>query len=324
MKIYLTFDYELFFGETPGSVQKCLLEPTEELLRLAQTYQIGLTFFVDVGYLIKLKEYAVDYVSLREDRNLVFEQLKQILRNGHALQLHVHPHWEKSYYLNGKWQIHTDGCYRLSDFSKVEAASIIDRYNQFLIDEFGVVSTAFRAGGWCVQPFEHIREALLQTDIRIDSSVFAGGSFSSSHYDFDFTTAPNLDRYSFNSDVCIAEQGPFMEVPIASLRYSPIFYWKLYILGRIFPLKHKMIGDGKFLAQPGRKKRVLTKSIQNHVSTDGYYVTKLPKAVKVYQKENKKELVVIGHPKSCTYFSLVYLENFLKTYVPNNQFLALR
>ena len=35
MKIAITWDYELFFGERSGSVAQCMLEPTNRLLSLA-------------------------------------------------------------------------------------------------------------------------------------------------------------------------------------------------------------------------------------------------------------------------------------------------
>ena len=55
MNIFLTYDYELFFGESTGSVDKCMIEPTNQLLKIAKEFNIKMTFFVDVGYLIKLK-----------------------------------------------------------------------------------------------------------------------------------------------------------------------------------------------------------------------------------------------------------------------------
>ena len=57
MKIFLTYDYELFFGEPSGSVEKCMLEPTADLLNLAKGKDVFLTFFVDVGYLIQAEKY---------------------------------------------------------------------------------------------------------------------------------------------------------------------------------------------------------------------------------------------------------------------------
>ena len=57
MNIFLTFDYELFFGKHVGTVSKCMLEPTEELFNLAKGLDVSYTFFVYVGYLIQAEKY---------------------------------------------------------------------------------------------------------------------------------------------------------------------------------------------------------------------------------------------------------------------------
>jgi hypothetical protein len=105
--------------------------------------------------------------------------------------------------------------------------------------------------------------------------------------------------------------GQFTEYPIASWKYSPWFYWKLYGWGRVRKAQHKMIGDGQFLAQPGRKKSVLTSSTWNHVSADGYYAGMLTKQLRAYDRKELEHFVVIGHPKGLTKYSLGELEWFI-------------
>ena len=52
MKIAITWDYELFFGEQSGSAQKCMLEPGNRLLEIAQKNGAKFTFFVDDGFAV--------------------------------------------------------------------------------------------------------------------------------------------------------------------------------------------------------------------------------------------------------------------------------
>jgi hypothetical protein len=118
--------------------------------------------------------------------------------------------------------------------------------------------------------------------------------------------------YRFDEDVCEENlNGFFVEYPIATRCYSPLFYWELYVLGRLFPQRHKMLGDGQFLAQPGRKRANLTSTTITHVSTDGYYSSQLLKSVYEYQKMGYSSIVVIGHPKSMTEYSFKKLDQFL-------------
>lgn len=313
MNIYLTFDYELFFGPASGSVEKCMIEPTNKLLAIAKRFQIPMTFFVDAGFLIRLEEESTNYSELAVDLAKIKNQLAEIISIGSSIQLHIHPHWEKAKYENGKWNIDVTNCYKLSDFPDEEIDSIVERYKLYLDGLIQNKTIAFRAGGWCIQPFGKLYSIFKRLEIKIDSSVFAGAYFESTDYFFDFRNAPKKDKYLFEKDVCEeVENGFFTEYPISSFKYSPLFYWRLYILGRLFPSQHKMLGDGVFLAQPGRKKSVLTNFTWNHVSTDGFYASKLEACLKAKSKRQDKEFVVIGHPKGNTLYSLRKLEQFVR------------
>lgn len=321
MNIFLTYDYELFFGESTGSVEKCIIEPTERLLKLSEHFNVKMTFFVDVGYLIKLDEFASRFPQLQKDKEKVHANLKAILAGGNHIQLHIHPHWERSFYADGKWHVITDNAYKLDDFSDDEIRRIVTSYKAFIDELTGTKTTTFRAGGWCIQPFSRLKNLFKELDIKYDSSVFPGGKFSSDHYSFDFTKAPKKSHYRFEEDECSEDpNGCFTEYPISSWKYSPLFYWRLYIWGRISPSQHKMLGDGNFLSQPGRKKSVLTNYTWNHVSTDGYYASKLNTCLYSFEARKFTDMVVIGHPKSMTNFSFKALEKFLKENHTKHQF----
>jgi len=290
-----------------------MIEPTNGLLKIAKQYQVKMVFFVDVGYLIKLEECMAEHPTLQSDNTKVREQLARIVAEGHDIQLHIHPHWEKSFYADGKWNIITKNAYKLSDFSDEEIKEIVTKYKAYLDDIIGYKTKAFRAGGWCIQPFHRLKDVFQELEIKFDTSVFPGGKFSSSKYAYDFTLAPFKSTYHFSDDECKEDfDGYFKEYPISSMYYSPYFYWRLYILGRLFPSQHKMIGDGNFMPQPGKKKHVLLHFNWNHVSSDGYYASKLLFALKKFKKDGKENLVVIGHPKGMTKYSMRKMKQFIK------------
>lgn len=312
MAVYLTFDYELFFGSETGTVKACMIDPTEQLLAICEKHTIPMTFFIDVGMLLKINELKEEFPELANEYQAIISQIQRMESLGCAVQLHIHPHWENATYVNGKWSINVDGCYKLSDFSQEEATAIIEKYFYFLQNLVTQKITSYRAGGWCIQPFDHVKETFRRLGITIDSSVFPGGKFESPHYAFDFTAVKRYTQpYRFDSDECIANKaGYFTELPISSWHYSPLFYWRLYVLGRLFPTNHKMLGDGNFLAQPGRKKAVLTSFTWNHVSCDGYYAALLQRQFRCYLRK-KTDFVVIAHPKGLTRFSIRKLEQFI-------------
>ena len=97
MQIHLSFDYELFFGSDTGTVDNCMIKPTAQLMDLAKKHNVPLIFFVDAGYLFHLKNHF-NHDACKLDFDKISTQLKQLSEAGHEIALHVHPHWEDSFF----------------------------------------------------------------------------------------------------------------------------------------------------------------------------------------------------------------------------------
>lgn len=313
MNIYITLDYEIYFGENTGTVDKCIIQPTVELIRIAEKYNVRFSFFVDSGFLLKLKEYKEKFPVLEQDYRNVIEQVRYLSETGHDVQLHIHPHWEDSYYNGERWIIDTSR-YKLADFSETEIRDIVHRYKKILTEVTGKKIFAYRAGGWCMQPFSKLITAFKECEIRIDSSVFRNGFYVSEQYDYDFRGAPDKDIYYFNENPVKEEiKGYFTELPIAAIRNSPLFFWRLFLLGRWNPYLHKPLGDGRAMAAPGQRKKLLTRYTNNTVSVDGFNAHLLQKALNGWIKKQRNHMVVIGHPKALSRYSILMLEKFVET-----------
>jgi hypothetical protein len=320
MKIYVTFDYELYFGENTGTVEKCILAPTRELIRIAETHDVRFVFFVDCGFILKLDEYRKKYPVLDKDYKALTEQIKYLSDIGHDMQLHIHPHWEDSSFDGDRWRIDVSR-YKLADFSDEDAGEIVRRYKKVLYEITGKRIFAFRAGGWCLQPFNKFERPFRENGITLDSSVFRNGHFSSQQYSYDFRDAPDKDIYRFENDPLVeSTSGYFTEIPISPIRNSPLFFWTLFFLGRKDPYLHKPLGDGRAMAAPGYRKKLLTRFSNNPVSVDGFNSSLLPMALKLLQKQGKENMVIIGHPKALSRYSLIALEGFVKKYKNEHQF----
>jgi hypothetical protein len=319
MIIHFTFDTELFFGDPTGSVDSCIINPTEKLIQIANKHEVGFTYFLDVGYILALERYLQDFPQLEVDYNKMLALIQKLIQYGNNVQLHIHPHWEKSEFNGKKWIINAKGNYKLDDFSDAEIAQIVRSYKLKLEEITGQPAPIYRAGGWCLQPFDRVKEVFKLNNITTDSTVYQGGFYETEHYFFDFRNAPMKGKYRFEDDLCKEDKhGFFTEYPIGGWKYSPLFYWRLYALGRLDPTNHKMLGDGNFIPQPGRKWKNLTHSNWNHVSCDGYFAQRLKRITKHYQNEGRSNMVVIGHPKSQTHYSLKKLDLFLSWAVSEN------
>jgi hypothetical protein len=318
MNIFFTFDYELFFGSKSGSAQKCLLEPTNELLRIAGKSNASFTFFIDAGYLVKMNEYKNKFPALEKDYSEISRQLEAIVKNRHDLQLHIHPHWLDSFYDGEKWVMNTKR-YKLADFSDNEAAKIFESYYREL-SKFCTTPIAFRAGGWCIQPFEKFCPSFKKFGIIYDSSVYKGGSRISEQYNFDFTGAPSKTSWRFENDPLKENSsGSFTELAMNARMYSPLFFWKLFLLGRMNPGNHKYVGNGIALSVPGYRKKILTQPTLQCTNADGYYISQIEFDLqKAIRRNSGNEFVILGHPKAMTKYSLRKLEEIIPKLQRNN------
>jgi hypothetical protein len=325
VNVFVSLDYEIFFGSKSGSIEKTLIEPTAATAEVVRTHGARLSLFVDAGFLVRLAEYSRQSAQVDRQYAAVRRQLETLLNEGHEVQLHIHPHWEDSYWTDDGWLIDTTR-YRLHDFDREAMRSILRRYYDALSqvsDQRGIV--AFRAGGWVMQPFQEIGDALYELGIRIDSTVFQGGRADSKTHWFDFTDAPRLSRWRFESDPLVPrEGGRFLELPIASFQSDPLFFWRMALLRAVAGSKHKPWGDGRAVPS-GRKDlvRKLRATSASVVSIDGYRASCLAGAHSDYQNKGGTDFVIIGHPKLLTKYSLRLFGEFLAQH-RDEQFLGYR
>lgn len=304
MNVYITFDYEIFFGENHGTIERNLLIPTQKLMDIAKRNHAFFTFFIDCGFLLKMKELGTKYSNLAIDYQKVKQQIRLLAACGHDCQLHIHPHWEYTTYDGKCWNFDYSH-YKLSDFPPEEIIKIVEKYIEELEQITQKKVTAYRAGGWCVQPFSLLKSSFKKQGIEVDSSVFKGGKQQDEYYNYDYTTAPSKAIWRFEDEVCKeVENGPFVELPIASYRYSPLFFWRLFILGNLFPKQHKPIGDGKPMPSSVTRKKMLTQFHFLSGNVDGYFVTKAQSIIRRNLQKKYGHTVFLGHPKAATEFAI--------------------
>lgn len=313
MRTLVTLDYEVFFGRQTGSVERTLLEPTEALRAVARRHGARLVFFVDAGFVLRLREEMPREPRLRRSHDAICRQVASLAAEGHEIQLHVHPHWEASRWTPDGWEIDLSR-YALHSFAPAEIADIVRRYTAVLRELAGEdAAFAYRAGGWVIQPFERIRDALLDNGVTIDSTVFAGGHREGAVQPFDFRGAPRASRWRFDTDPLVeARDGPFLEVPIASRRVGPAFYWRFAAAKKAGGARHRPFGDGQAIPLEGGEMlaKLLRPSV-SVVSIDGYKASFLAAAHAEYRARRMEDFVVIGHPKALTPYSLERLDRFL-------------
>ncbi|MBK5277410.1 MAG: hypothetical protein JJE09_00960 [Bacteroidia bacterium] len=224
IKILLTFDYELPLG-TCEDYQKALFQPTENLIKCANSLDVPIVLFADICSVIRFKEWDFDnyYVPFSS-------QLKKSIRDGHDVQLHIHPHWMNSTYLDGKFVPST--YFSLSSFkdspSGFSIEKIIERSFAELIKIGKEASSdynalAFRAGGYDVEPeSKRILNKLYELGIRIESSVIKDLYLDYSFSHIDYSSTPNQSNWFISKNGPLTKLGnnDLVELPISSMPIS--------------------------------------------------------------------------------------------------------
>jgi hypothetical protein len=313
MRTLLTLDYEVYFGRETGTVERSILEPTAALLAVARRHAAKLVFFVDAGFILKLRDEMHKSPRLAADHDAVCRQVESLAREGHEIQLHIHPHWEDCSWGEEGWRIDVSR-FALQSFPDEQIHDIVRRYAGVLRELAGPdAAYAYRAGGWVIQPFERIRGALLANGVTIDSTVFAGGYREGSVQPYDFRAAPAKSRWCFDADPLVERKsGPFLEVPIASRRVMPDFFWRFAAAKKLGGARHKAFGDGHAIPMEGGDMLAkLVKPSTSVVSMDGYKSSFLAAAAADYRARRMEDFVVIGHPKALTPYSLERLDAYL-------------
>lgn len=323
--LLLTFDYELYLGKRSGSVDNCILKPTSMLLKVfRQNSFTKALFFVDTTYLKRLTEN--DESACQNDLKKVKAQLIDILKDGHFIFPHLHPHWRDAVYDKeiNQWRLETTDHYRLHSISVQERDELfsfsISLIKQ-LMQEAGVSYEidCYRAGGWCVQPFSELKPHFEKYGLLNDFSALRGFKMPGKNIFYDFSTIPRQNIYSFSTEVEKMDvNGKFKEVVISTVRISKVNrFFNKFLNKYMWYTKNRSFGDG-YSAVDGEtsvirgiqnmEKETLSKNEMVSLELLTYFTRS---AYKKYLSENDF-MHFISHPKMISEHNLDTLFEFLR------------
>jgi hypothetical protein len=354
LRIIFTLDYEIH-GNGEGHPHDLMVEPTTRLLRLCDKFRAKLTLMPDVAEILKFKEYKE--TNGRDDYayDAIVEQLRGAIKNGHDVQLHIH-----SSYFNAS---HDNGCW-IQDWSEYDFAglpyermsSMIGTCKQFLESLLRPVDPnyhciAFRAANWSVSPSKNVIRALVDHDIKMDTSIFKYGRRKGIvNFDYSQAYSPIVPWRVQEDDMCSRDDtGSLWELPIYSeKRWIGAFLTSNRVYRAAMSLHHKFHHDGRTSHQMGphaaharegwletvapntQGEGVLATFLQRHAWKADFnqcggkqLINALDRASRVHDPCNDKMLpfILIGHPKLFTKQNERSLAKFLEHCAGNgNQF----
>lgn len=228
--LILTVDYEIF-GNGLGCVDACVLAPARRMMGIVEAFGAPLTFFVE----------AVEFAAMESESKTasqaeaVLDQMRDALRRGHEVQLHLHPQFAGAQWDGRKWQ--TTDNWRIGDLDSETCRQLIADGKAWLESRLKDISSAykclaFRAGGWCIQPSETVVQALLEQGFRIDSTVAPGFRNTGKWEWSDFRRVPARPYWKTDGDVCSNTGAGLWEVPIATGKIGKRHHYRAVKMAR--------------------------------------------------------------------------------------------
>ena len=331
-ELILSIDYEVFLGKITGGVKECMIDPTNKLSKILKKNNSKMTVFWDILHYYKILEFQNDFKELKEDRILLENQIIDLVKEGHDVQLHLHPHWLDATYENGEWRfdynrfslhnLSLDG--DVQDINTIEGCisitkKILENIVRKVKPEYKV--TTFRAGGYLIEPFNDLSKALLNNGIYIESTVCPDFTNDNDIFSFNFTSYPKKTYYKFNTNLSLENnEGCFWEIPIRTVKIPTL--WNIYftILRKLkYPDlegERKGIGAGYSISstqtsQISKIIKLLTYPKVIQLSTDSNFKEKFDYSIKKVPKYSN----MILHPKLLNSHTI----NLIKEYINFNK-----
>jgi hypothetical protein len=189
--IYLAFvdDWELS-GDGSGDPHELQFRPMRELVRIFNSHGVRGSFNAEVMQQLSFKELGNDHPELKALAREWEQQVLETFREGHDIQLHIHPQWSDARYQAGHWELNGD--WSILKYPVESARQMIARGKEYLENLLRAVDpnyrcVSFRSGSWCIAPSPHILSILAELGIVFDMSIVGGVRYHTRRIDLDYT-----------------------------------------------------------------------------------------------------------------------------------------
>lgn len=315
--IILTLDYELY-GNGSGNIYKNIIEPTYRILNTAKKYNAKITFFVEVVEFWKIEEEWLKGNKMGYIKNPIDDirtQLQVAYKQGHDVQLHIHPQWVDAECIDNVWKVNFKE-WRLGEYNKQGEYSLFNllRKGKETLEEWihpideNYRCIALRAGGYNIQPSKVIVATMKEVGLKIDSSIYPGGKETGTLSNYDYSNIDKNKEY-WQTDEELENEGTsgIFELPIVAF---PMKRWRKFVsIERIKSLlENRKSAKDSYIAKTNSKNgEKLSKwdsikyFFQDEWQTWDYclfspalhnlFLTEIKK------QPNRKYFTLIGHPK---------------------------
>jgi hypothetical protein len=224
IQIVLTDDWELR-GDGSGDMRALQFEPLQRLLSIYERHGLRATILAEVMQQQYHRQIGNSEPQLQTLADEWEEQIRSAVTRGHDVQLHLHPQWIGATFTKGRW--HLPGDWSLFKHAPEEVRRLIRKGKLYLEElirplkpDYGCI--AFRAGGWCIAPSDHLLSILAEEGIRYDLSIVQGVRYDNARICLDYRRCEEgfLPFYPDTHDArkLAAAPGPIVCLPTVSFR----------------------------------------------------------------------------------------------------------
>lgn len=191
MNIYLALvdDWELS-GNGSGDVRALQFEPLRKLVGIYNALGINGSFNAEVMQQLTFRKHQNRHPELKAAADEWDEVLIDAFRQGHDVQLHIHPQWHNAEYVDGQWNLTSN--WSILTYSAEDAFEMLSMGKNYLETLLRRVDpnyrcVSFRSGAWCIAPSPHMLELLVKLGIVFDMSIVAGVRYDTKNIKLDYT-----------------------------------------------------------------------------------------------------------------------------------------
>ena len=204
--IHLAFvdDWELS-GDGSGDPHKLQFAPMRRLVEIYNAHGIRGSFNAEVLQQLTFRKFQDQHPELKPLADAWDDSIRETFRQGHDVQLHIHPQWSSAEYEEGKWKLNGD--WSILNYSAEDARALIARGKEYLekllrpLDP-KYASVSFRSGSWCIAPSPFMLSLLAEFGIVFDMSIVGGVRYQTRRIELDYSNCEEdfLPYYPVMSD----------------------------------------------------------------------------------------------------------------------------
>jgi hypothetical protein len=189
--IYLAFvdDWEIS-GNGTGDVRELQFRPMRELVNIYNAHSVHGSFNAELMQQLTFRKFQSAHPELKELADEWDAVVAETFRQGHDIQLHVHPQWHEAVYENGEWRLTAD--WSILKHEPETAYQMLAAGKEYLENLLCPIDPAyrcvsFRAGAWCIAPSPHMLGLLVKLGIIFDMSIVGGLYYDTRNIQLDYT-----------------------------------------------------------------------------------------------------------------------------------------